>query len=287
MRGRSLGGEIAVDPPGARPPRALEISRMVVIGIALVIAVLPLLWILFGAFRTPVDLTDPGSFQIHPTLDNFSTIRDDEVPQAALRSIVVGLSVTVIGVIVGSLGAYAISRYRTGGVYLRFGILLPTVIPPTVLVFPLLALALSFSLTDTLLAVIAAHLTYVVPLVTWFMIGFYNGVPRELEEQAAIDGYSPFAAFLRVVVPNVLPGIGAASLLAFMLSWNDLFYALILAPGTSRTLPVAIASFNTFQGVKLGPMCAAILVSVVPVIVLSFLIQRHLVRGMSGGGVKQ
>jgi ABC-type glycerol-3-phosphate transport system permease component len=158
------------------------------------------------------------------------------------------------------------------------------VIPPTVLVFPLLALALTFHLNDTLLAVIAA---YVVPMITWFMIGFFNGVPRELEEQASIDGYGPFQAFLRVVVPNVLPGLGAAALLAFMLSWNELFYALILAPGTSRTLPVAIASFNTFQGVQLGPMCAAILVSALPVTILSFLVQRHLVRGVGGGDVKQ
>jgi ABC-type glycerol-3-phosphate transport system permease component len=146
---------------------------------------------------------------------------------------------------------------------------------------------LSFQLNDSLIAVIAAHLTYVVPMITWFMIGFFNGVPRELEEQAEIDGYGPFQVFLRVVIPNVLPGLGAAALLAFMLSWNELFYALILAPGTSRTLPVAIASFNTFQGVLLGPMCAAILISALPVTVLSFLVQRHLVRGVGGGDVKR
>jgi ABC-type glycerol-3-phosphate transport system permease component len=279
--------ELAAPAPGTRPSRPVEVTRVLLILAALVVAVLPFAWILFGAFRTPADLTDPGSFQFHPTLENFSAISEDAVPVAALRSVIVGVAVTIVGVIIGSLGAYAISRFRTGGLVLRFGILLPTVIPPTVLVFPLLALALSLHLNDTLLAVIAAHLTYVVPMITWFMVGFFNGVPRELEEQAAIDGYGPFAAFLRVVIPNVLPGLGAAALLAFMLSWNELFYALILAPGTSRTLPVAIASFNTFQGVKLGPMCAAILIAAVPVTLLSFFIQRHLVRGMSGGGLKQ
>lgn len=268
-------------------PPAIQVVRILLIVGATVIVVVPLAWVLFGAFRTPEDLTNPGSFAFHPTLDNFTSIADSGLQDATVRSLVVGICVAVIGVFCGALGGYAISRYRTGGLSLRFGILLPTIIPPTVLVFPLLTLALTFKLTDTLVAVIAAHLTYVVPMITWFMVGFFNGVPRQLEEQAAIDGYDPFQVFLRVVVPNVLPGLGAAALLAFMLSWSELFYSLILAPGTSRTLPVAIVGFNTFQGVQLGPMNAAIVVAALPVIILSFIIQRQLVKGVGGGDVKQ
>lgn len=273
--------------PGAEARRPAVIGRVLIIALALLVVAGPFLWITFAAFRSPSNLISPGSFEINPTLDNFSAISAADVPSAALRSAAVGLIVGLIGIVVGSMGAYAISRWRTGGITFRFAILAPTIIPPTVLVFPLLALALALNLNGTLLAVIAAHLTYVVPLITWFMIGFFNGVPRELEEQASIDGFGPFSAFLRVVIPNVLPGLGAALMLGFMLSWNELFYALILAPGEARTLPVAIASFNTFQGVQLGPMAAAILVSTVPVALLSFFVQRHLVRGMSGGSVKQ
>lgn len=282
-----MSAVLEVPPPGAEQSRGLRVARALCIAAALLVVALPLLWVLAGTFRTPADLTDPGSFSFHPTLDNFSSISSVGVPAAAGRSLVVGVVVAVVGVFCGALGGYAISRYRTGGLWLRFGILLPTVIPPTVLVFPLLALALGLKLNDTLLAVIAAHLTYVVPMITWFMIGFYNNVPKELEEQAAIDGYGPFQVFLRVVIPNVLPGLGASAVLAFMLSWNELFYALILAPGTSRTLPVAIAAFNTFQGVRLGPMCAAIFVAALPVTLLSFFVQRHLVQGVGGGDVKQ
>jgi ABC-type glycerol-3-phosphate transport system permease component len=101
-----------------------------------------------------------------------------------------------------------------------------------------------------------------------------------------VDGYGRFGAFRRVVLPQVLPGIGAAAIFAFVLSWNDLFYALILAGGNTETLPVKIASFNTFRGVELGTMSAAILVSVVPVLVACFFVQRRLVRGISGGGLK-
>ena len=139
---------------------------------------------------------------------------------------------------------------------------------------------------DTYQAIIVSHLTFVVPVVTWFLIGFFDGVPREFEEQAMVDGYSRLQAFRRVVLPQVLPGIGAAGIFAFVLSWNDLFYALILAGGNTTTLPVKVASFNTFRGVELGAMSAAILVSVVPVVIACFFVQRRLVRGISGGGLK-
>jgi ABC-type glycerol-3-phosphate transport system permease component len=151
---------------------------------------------------------------------------------------------------------------------------------------PLFLLAFNLNLRDTVIAVIASHLTFVLPVVTWFMIGFFDAVPKEFEDQAMVDGYGRFGAFRRVVLPQVLPGIGAAAIFAFVLSWNDLFYALILAGGNTETLPVKIASYNTFRGVELGTMCAAILVSVVPVVIACFFVQRRLVRGISGGGLK-
>ena len=111
-------------------------------------------------------------------------------------------------------------------------------------------------------------------------------MPRSLEEQARVDGFSRFRAFILVVVPQVLPGIGAAAIFGFTLSWNDMFYGLILAPGNAAILPVAISGFNTFRGVQLGAMSAAILIAVVPVVIASFFIQRKLVQGISGGAVK-
>jgi ABC-type glycerol-3-phosphate transport system permease component len=277
---------ISAERVDARRVNALGVLRIVLVGVALLVVLLPFLWIAFNAFRSAADLGDPSSLAIHPTLSNWSDVRSQGVPAAALRSAIIGVITVAVAVVVGSMGAYAISRSRHRSAPMRFAILASTVLPPSVLVFPLLAIAVRLHLNDSLLIVVAAHLTFVVPIVTWFMVSFFDGVPRELEEQATIDGYGRFAAFRLVVLPSVLPGLGAAGLLAFMFSWNDLFYALILAPGNSRTLPVAIAGFNTFQGIKLGQMCAAILVAAVPVVILSFFIQRHLVRGMSGGVLK-
>jgi ABC-type glycerol-3-phosphate transport system permease component len=239
-----------------------------------------------ASFKSARDLNEPSRLTFSPTLDNWNAVVDDHVLGSAFTSIVVGVVTVAIALVAGTLGAYAISRFRAGGAATRFGILLSQVMPPAVLVVPLFLVAFNLNMRDTVFAVIAAHLTFVLPVVTWFLIGFFDAVPKAFEEQAMIDGYSRFQAFLRVVLPQVLPGIGAAAIFAFVLSWNDLFYALILAGGNTTTLPVKVASFNTFRGVELGAMSAAILVSVIPVFVACFFVQRRLVRGLSGGGLK-
>lgn len=261
------------------------------LGILLVAALasavaLPLLWVVLGSFKTGAQLNDPTRLSFSPTLANWRVVVDSGILSAAGRSVLVGLATVGISLVVGSMGAYSISRYRTGGHSTRFGILASQVLPPAVLVFPYLITAYTLRLNDTLVAVMAAHLSFVLPVVCWFLIGFFDAVPVALEEQALIDGLRRFAAFRTVVLPQVAPGLGAAAIFGFVLSWNDLFYALILAPGNAATLPVRIAGFNTFRGVELGAMCAAILVSVVPVLVASFFVQKRLVRGISGGAVK-
>jgi ABC-type glycerol-3-phosphate transport system permease component len=240
---------------------------------AVVAVAFPFVWIVLISLKSQVDLNDPSSLSFSPTGANWREVLDGGVLQAALRSAWVGLATVAVSLVAGTLGAYAISRFKAGGNPARFGILLAQLMPPAVLVVPLFIVFFNWGLRDTVWAVMAAHLTFVLPVVTWFMIGFFDAVPRELEEQAMIDGYGRF-------------GLGAAAIFGFVLSWNDLFYALILAGGNAETLPVAISSYNTFRGVELGAMSAAILVSVVPVLIASFFVQKRLVRGISGGGLK-
>jgi ABC-type glycerol-3-phosphate transport system permease component len=247
---------------------------------------LPFFWLSLGSFKTGAQLNNPSLLFFEPTLENWREVLRSGVFDSAYRSATVGLVTVSLSVIIGSMGAYAISRYKTGGSATRFGILAAQVLPPAVLVFPFLEVSYRFKLNDTLFAVIISHLSFVLPVVTWFLIGFFDAAPKEVEEQALVDGLSRFQAFRKVVIPQVAPGIGAAAVFGFVLSWNDLFYALILAPGNSATLPVKIASFNTFRGVELGAMAAAILVAVIPVLIVSFFIQKRLVRGISGGAVK-
>lgn len=247
---------------------------------------LPFFWLTLGSFKTGAQLNNPGLLLFTPTFENWKEVLSSGVIESASRSAIVGFITVTFSIVIGSMGAYAISRYKSGGSATRFGILAAQVLPPAVLVFPFLEVSYRFKLNDTLFAVIMSHLSFVLPVITWFLIGFFDAAPKEVEEQALVDGLSRFQAFRKVVIPQVAPGIGAAAVFGFVLSWNDLFYALILAPGNSATLPVKIASFNTFRGVELGAMCAAILVAVVPVLIASFFIQKRLVKGISGGAVK-
>ena len=264
----------------------MHITRRGFVVLMGLIVAFPYVWVVLASFKGPQALNDPSAVTFTPTLDNWRGVIDGGVLDSALTSVIVGLVTVAIAVVFGTLGAYAISRFGTGGAGTRFGILLSQLMPPAVLVVPLFLVAFNLNLRDTLVAVIASHLTFVLPVVTWFMVGFFDAVPHDFEEQAMVDGYGRFGAFRRVVLPQVLPGIGAAAIFAFVLSWNDLFYALILAGGNTATLPVKIASYNTFRGVELGTMCAAILVSVVPGLIACFFVQRRLVRGISGGGLK-
>jgi ABC-type glycerol-3-phosphate transport system permease component len=256
------------------------------ISLSFLLVAMPLLWVSIASFKKGTDLNNPTQITFVPTLENWKEVFSSGIFQSAGRSAFVGVVAVSISIVLGSMGAYSISRYKTGKSLTRFGILAAQVLPPAVLVFPFLDLAYRLRLSDTLVAVIAAHLSFVLPVVTWFLIGFFDAAPKEVEEQALVDGLGRFAAFRKVVLPQVAPGVGAAAIFGFVLSWNDLFYALILAPGNAATLPVRIAGFNTFRGVELGAMCAAIIVSVVPVLITSFFIQRRLVRGISGGAVK-
>lgn len=261
-------------------------AKIVFLWSAVVFVLFPLVFVLASSFKQPADLNHPDRILFTPTLMNWQNVLQSDLLAAAGRSIFVGVITVGISVIVGSMGAYAIARFKAGGSATKFGVLAAQVLPPAVLVFPFLSMAYTLRLNGTLIAVIFSHLSFVLPVVTWFLIGFFSSVPASLEEQARVDGLTRFQAFRKVVLPQVYPGIGAAAIFGFTLSWNDLFYALILAPGGSQTLPVAIAGFNTFRGVELGSMSAAIIIAVIPVLIASFFIQRRLVQGISGGAVK-
>jgi ABC-type glycerol-3-phosphate transport system permease component len=266
--------------------KALTICRVALLWAAGISVLFPVLWIALASLKSPEELNDPFLLSFAPTLDAWRNVLSSEILDAAGRSAIVALTTVSISVVVGSMGAYAIARFRAGGTATRFGMLAAQVLPPAVLVFPFLTMAYALRLNDTLVPVIFAHLSFVLPVVTWFLIGFFEAVPRSLEEQALVDGFTRFQAFRLVVLPQVLPGMGASAIFGFTLSWNDLFYGLILAPGKAAILPVAIAGFNTFRGVQIGSMSAAILIAVVPVVIASFFIQRRLVQGISGGAVK-
>lgn len=265
----------------------LKIVRILFLLIVLTFVLIPFIWIILASLKTPLELTRQTSIIFSPVLDNWKHVLGGDLPINFVNSLIVGFISVVVSLIVGLPAAYSISQYKTGGNLTRVSILISEIVPSAVLVVPIFLVAYYLKINGTLIPVTLAHLTFVLPIVTWFLIGFFDSVPKSLEEQALIDGCGRFQAFRKVVLPQVLPGIGAASIFGFVLSWNDLFYALILGGEDTQTLPVAIAAFDTFRGVQLGEMSVAILVSAIPTIILSFFIQKHLIKGMGGGAVKE
>ena len=141
-------------------------------------------------------------------------------------------------------------------------------------------------MVDTYQALILTHLVVGLPIVIWVMIGFFEDIPSELREAAMIDGCTDYGAFWRVAVPLVKPGVVATGILSFIFSWNNFLFALILGGNKTRTLPVAVFQFMTFEEVNWGAVAAAATLICLPVILLALLIQRHLVSGLTLGGVK-
>lgn len=268
------------------PSPVARIAAILALVLALVIVLFPFLWVFLESIKPPELGARPDVWIFSPTAENWNdVVLQSDVPFNILNSFIVALSTVAIALVIGCPAAYAFSRYK-GYQGARYSILAAEMMPPAILILPFFLVLYRLQMIDSLAGVIAAHLSFVVPVVTWFLIGFFDEVPKDLENQAMIDGYTRFQAFYKVILPVVRPGIGAAGVFGFVLSWNDLFYALLLTGNESRTLPVAIAGFWTFRGIDMGKMAVAILIAIIPVLILSFFIQKHLVRGIGGGAVK-
>lgn len=262
------------------------IISFLILSFYLLIVIFPYFWTILASIKGPAAINHPLDFNFTPTLANWQAVIKAGIPRQALNSLIIGLITVAICIIAGAPAAYSFSRFNVGGDKARFIVLLAQMLPPATLIIPLFLLMYHVKLSNSIVRVVISHLTVLMPLVTWFLIGFFDDVPRELEEAALVDGATPWQTFFKILIPVVRPGLGAAGLFAFVLSWNDMFYALMLTSAKSRTLPVGIAGYWTFRGVEMGQMSAAIVLAIVPMIALSFFVQRFMLRGMARGAVK-
>jgi len=145
---------------------------------------------------------------------------------------------------------------------------------------------LTSGLTNSVTGLVIAYGAMNLPFLTWILMGFFEGVPIELEWAAQVDGATVWGAFWRIVIPVSLPGLAAASVLGFILAWNEFLFALILTGPTTATIPVALAGLQSQNGVEIAEISAGVVLAVVPLIIASRLIQRHLVRGLTFGAIK-
>ena len=158
--------------------------------------------------------------------------------------------------------------------------------PPISVVVPMFLLFTMLGITDTPLAVILAHSTFNLSLVVWVMRGFFAEIPKEIDEAGMMDGLTRAGTFVRLLIPLAAPGLAATAILCFILSWNEFLYAFVLVAFEGRTLTVGIPGLVTPHGTLWGQVAAVAVVATLPIIVFTFLVQKHLVRGLTFGAIK-
>ena len=219
------------------------------------------------------------------TLKNYAYVFENTpLLRFAMNSVIVGVGSVALSLLLGVPAGYGIARSRRYGTALL--ILVARMTPALSYLIPWFLLFQQLGLANTYQALILTHLIIGLPLVIWVMIGFFEGVHPELEDAALIDGCSRFGTFLRVAVPLTRPGIVVAGILAFIFSWNNFIFAVVLAGPRLQTLPVAVFSMMSFEQANWGPLAAAALLITAPVLILTLTVQRDIVAGLAAGGLK-
>ncbi|MDH6516599.1 N,N'-diacetylchitobiose transport system permease protein [Streptomyces sp. SAI-208] len=250
----------------------------------------PVYWMLNTAFKPAKDAIDPDPSLLPTgiTFSNFSRALDiADFWGPVGRSLVVSLAVVAIGIVVGTLGALAISRFSfRGRKIVIVGILAVQMVPLVAMIIPVFLLLNDLDQYDKLSGLIITYLTFILPFTVWTLRGFIVNIPKELEEAAMVDGCSPTGAFMRVVFPLLAPGMVATSVYGFIQAWNEYLYALMLLSQKNQTATVWLGNFTTKHGTEYAPMMAGSTMMAVPIVVLFLLVQRKMAAGLTAGAVK-
>ena len=268
--------------------RLLEFLQFLVILLTAIIILVPIYWIVSGAFKQQVDI-----FQLKllftPTLDNFKIIFKSpyNLFDKLVNSTLVALSTVLITIPLATLAAYSFSRFRMKAEKVMFVTILATqFVPAVVIVLPFFILFRDIGILDTKLALVLVNLSLIMPFAIWMIKGFIDGIPLDTEEAALVDGSGRIQVVLNVVIPMALPGVITAGIFCFILAWNEFLFALIITTNKAVTLPVGLSLFHAEEGVLWHLISAAGIMIMLPMFVLATLIQKHFVQGMTMGAVR-
>lgn len=249
----------------------------------------PIYWLLNTSLKTARDaIARPPRFIFDPILDNYrEVLTGGDLWTFFLNSTIVGLGSMTATLLVGVPAAYVLARFPfKGSADTGFWILTTRMTPPVAMLIPFFVMYHQLGLLDTHIGLIIVHAGLNLSIVVWILRGFFEELPRELEEAAYIDGCSFWSAFLKVVLPIVKPGVAAAGILTFLFSWNEFLFALVLADSNVRTVPVGLYGFIGYQQIRWGELSASAMVMLVPVLMFVLFFQRSLIRGLTFGAVK-
>jgi multiple sugar transport system permease protein len=204
-----------------------------------------------------------------------------------VNSLLVTISSTALAVFLGAMAAYGLARFRfPGNRNIAFFILSTRFAPPVGFIVPIYLMVQRSGLLDEPIALIIVYTSMNLSLVTWLLRGFFLEIPIEIEEAALVDGYTRWQIFLRVALPLVRPGLAATAILSAIFSWNEFLFASIVAPGNAATIPVYLSGFSASMNIDWAEYMAVGTMAVVPIMIFTLVLQRHLVRGLTFGAVR-
>jgi multiple sugar transport system permease protein len=206
--------------------------------------------------------------------------------QGLRDSLIIALSTALVALIIGAPAAYSLARFRIGGENLSFWILSTRMFPPVASALPLFLIFKNLRLLDTHLALIIANTIFNLPFVIWLLKGFFEELPAEIEESALIDGCTYWGSFVRIALPLVTPGLMVTALFSFIFAWNEFMFALLLTRRSVRTLTIIVPSLVGGHEILWGEIAAIGVIAIIPGVLLSIMLQRYLVRGLTLGALK-
>lgn len=265
------------------------IRHLLLVGLC-VFAVAPLLWALSASFKPRTEIfANPSIIPQHPTLANFTyVLQNTRFGHWFANTLLIALSTTVLSVGVATLGGYAMSRFRFRGQGLYGNTLLVVqMFPGVMLAIPLFLIFTKLRLVDTYWSLLITYMSFALAFAVWMLKGYFDGIPREIEEAALIDGASRLEVLWRIILPLSAPGITTVAVFAFLLAWNDFFFAyILLVKDTNYTLQMGLFTFIKQFNTEWNYLMTASVLTTIPVLVFFFGLQRYLTRGLIAGATK-
>lgn len=275
-----------------RRSRRGTVTAYAVLAVATAFALFPIFWTVSTSIKNRVDsfAIPPRFVDFTPTLVNYrNLLTDPEFLRVFLVTTVVTLASTALSVLCGALAAYALARTVRfpGRRLLEASLIIVRGMPGVVLMVPLYTIVLGLGLYDSIPAMVVAYAALNLPFAVWLMAPYIEQIPPELEEAALLDGAGWFALFRRIVLPLSLPGLAATTIFVALLAWNEFLIPLVMADRNGRTLPVLISGFISARTLDWGPMAAAASLAIVPTAIVTVLVQRRLVSGLTQGAIRE
>jgi multiple sugar transport system permease protein len=262
----------------------------IIICMIVFLSLLPFLWFLDTSLKTQIEVTaiPPGLFPSGSLHFYASAIEKYNLLHYVKNSLIVSSITTLITLTVSVFAGYALARLRIKYKGLIMGsLLLVSMFPQISIAGPVWKILQSFGWLNTYQGLVLPYVTLTLPLGVWILTSFFRELPVDLERAARIDGCSHFQALFKIVIPLAVPGVFTAAILIFIYAWNEFFFALlIMTEQKYQTLPVGIALFQGQYAMPWGEIAAASIVATVPLVLLVFLFQRRIIRGLSAGAVK-